>query len=161
MSEDQTQSGSTDLPADLHVLLVDDDSAFLDLAHAMMTSIGIAHVTRAASGREAFEKLQAGGRVVDVILCDQKMTQGTGLELLWVVRTAQIASFRPDACFLLLTAAGDHETVALAGRLDVSGYLIKPVTPQKLRAAIVQGRRRSIKVDVARYRQVELPQPTQ
>jgi len=57
MSEEQTQPGSTGLAADIHVLLVDDDGAFLDLIYAMKTSIGIAHVTRAASGREAFEKL--------------------------------------------------------------------------------------------------------
>jgi len=99
--------------------------------------------------------------VVDVILCNQNMAQGTGLELLWVVRTAQVPSFRLDACFLLVTAAGDHETVDLARRLDVSGYLVKPVTPQKLRASIVQGRKRSFRVDFTRYRQVQLPQPAQ
>lgn len=144
---------------ELHVLLVDDDTAFLDLVQAMLKSIGVAQVTRAASGREAFEKLHGPGPRVDVILCDYNMAQGTGLELLWVVRTGQVKSFRPDACFLLLTASGDHETVSLAARLDVSGYLVKPVTPQKLRTAIVQGRKRAIRIDFAKYKQVQLPQP--
>lgn len=143
---------------ELHVLLVDDDNTFLDLVHAMLKSIGVGHVSRATSGRAAFETLLTGQRVVDVVLCDQNMDEGTGLELLWVVRTGQVKHFRPDACFLLLTASGDHETVGLAGRLDVSGYLIKPVTPQKLRTAISQGRKRAIKIDFARYKQVQLPQ---
>lgn len=143
---------------ELHVLLVDDDNTFLDLIQAMLKSIGVGHVSRATSGRAAFEALLSGARVVDVILCDQNMAEGTGLELLWVVRTGQVKAFRPDACFLLLTATGDHETVGLAGRLDVSGYLIKPVTPQKLRAAISVGRKRAIKIDFARYKQVQLPQ---
>jgi len=144
--------------ADLHVLLVDDDSAFLDLIQAMLKVLGITQVSRAASGREAFEKLSASAKIVDVILCDYNMEQGTGLELLWVVRTAQVKSVRPDACFILLTASGDHETVGTAARLDVSGYLIKPVTPQKLRTAISAARKRAIRIDFARYKQVQLPQ---
>jgi CheY-like chemotaxis protein len=159
MAPEQTTTAGTENLEALHVLIVDDDNVFLDLVQAMLKSIGVVHVSRATSGREAFELLQASPRVVDVILCDQNMEQGTGLELLWVVRTAQVKSFRPDACFVLLTASGDHETVGLAGRLDVSGYLIKPVTPQKLRTAIAQGRKRAIKIDLARYKQVQLPQP--
>lgn len=152
------QSDLEDL-GNLHVLLVDDDTAFLDLVEGMLTSIGITTVTRAQSGREAFQALVSSQRVVDVVLCDQNMAQGTGLELLWVVRTGQVKSFRPDACFVLLTASGDHDTVAIAARLDVSGYLVKPVTPQKLHAAISQGRKRAIKIDIPKYKQVQLPQP--
>jgi CheY-like chemotaxis protein len=159
MNQTQSKSGETEDLGDLHVLLVDDDAAFLDLIHAMLNAIGIVHVSRAHSGREAFEILLGGQRVVDVVLCDQNMAEGTGLELLWVVRTGQVKSFRPDACFLLLTASGDHETVATAARLDVSGYLVKPVTPQKLRAAISQGRKRAIRLDFNKYKQVQLPQP--
>jgi CheY-like chemotaxis protein len=143
----------------LHVLLVDDDTAFLDLIQAMLKSIGVVHVSRAASGRAAFELLHSGARIVDVVLCDQNMAEGTGLELLWVVRTGQARGFRADACFILLTASGDHETVALAARLDVSGYLVKPVTPPKLRTSISQGRKRAIRIDINRYKNVQLPTP--
>lgn len=159
MTQTPSSSGETEDLGNLHVLLVDDDTAFLDLIHAMLKAIGVVHVSRAGSGREAFGQLLSGQRVVDVILCDQNMAEGTGLELLWVVRTGQVKSFRPDACFLLLTASGDHDTVATAARLDVSGYLVKPVTPQKLRTAISQGRKRAIRIDFNKYKQVQLPQP--
>lgn len=142
----------------LHVLIVDDDNTFLDLVHAMLGAIGITNVTRAISGRDAFEKLHGGERVVDCILCDYIMEEGTGLDLLYVVRTGQVKKVRPDACFVLLTASGEHETVAAAAQLDVSGYLVKPVTPQKLRTAISTARKRPIKIDFARYKQVSLPQ---
>lgn len=159
MAPTQTLSDtSTERLDELHVLLVDDDNAFLDLVQAMLNAIGVTHVSRATSGRAAFEVLLSSQKIVDVILCDYHMAEGTGLELLWVVRTGQVKSFRPDACFLLVTASGDHETVALAARLDVSGYLIKPVTPQKLRASIAAGRKRAIKIDFAKYKQVQLPQ---
>ncbi len=159
MTPPQSPSDTTNERLDnLHVLLVDDDNAFLDLIQAMLNAIGVMHVSRAASGRAAFETLLSSPKIVDVILCDYHMAEGTGLELLWVVRMGQVKSFRPDACFLLLTADGDHETVAVAARLDVSGYLIKPVTPQKLRTAIVAGRKRAIRIDFAKYKQVQLPQ---
>jgi DNA-binding NtrC family response regulator len=157
MTPEPTPPVDTERLEDLHVLLVDDDNAFLDLVQAMLKAIGVVHVSRADSGRTAFEILLASPRVVDVVLCDQNMAQGTGLELLWVVRTGQVKAFRPDACFVLLTASGDHETVALAARLDVSGYLIKPVTPQKLRTAITAGRKRAIRIDFNKYKAVQLP----
>lgn len=159
MNQTQSKSGDSEDLGNLHVLLVDDDGAFLDLVHAMLNAVGVSYVSRAHSGRQAFEILLGAQRVVDVVLCDQNMAEGTGLELLWVVRTGQVKSVRPDACFVLLTASGDHETVAAAARLDVSGYLVKPVTPQKLRAAISQGRKRAIKIDFNKYKQVQLPQP--
>lgn len=152
-------AGNEDL-GHLHVLVVDDDHTFLDLLQAMLNAIGVQHVSRATSGREAYEILLSSPRVVDVILCDYVMEEGTGLELLWVVRTGQVKSFRPDACFLLVTSASDRDTVAAAGQLDVSGYLVKPATPDKLRAAIVAGRKRAIKIDFARYKQVQLPSAT-
>lgn len=159
MNQTLNKSGETENLGNLHVLLVDDDNAALDFVHAMLKAVGVANVSRARSGREAFEILMSGARAIDVILCDQNMAEGTGLELLWVVRTGQVKSFRPDACFVLLTASGDHDTVTTAARLDVSGYLVKPVTPLKLCTAISQGRKRAIKIDFNKYKQVQLPQP--
>jgi AmiR/NasT family two-component response regulator len=61
-------------------------------------------------------------------------------------------------CFLMLTASNDPGALAIAARLDVSGYVTKPVTPDKLRSAIVQGYNRTIYPDVERYNCVLLPQ---
>lgn len=142
---------------DLHVLLVDDDNAFLDLLEALLQHLGVKAITRAASGRDAFGKLHHIERVVDCVLCDYSMAEGNGLQLLQAIRTAKIKFFRPDACFILVTASGDHEVVGMAARLDVSGYLVKPVTPDKLKAAILKARTRAIKIDFNRYTQVAVP----
>ncbi len=150
-------AGQEERLEDLHVLLVDDDAAFLDLLEALLGHLGIEAITRAASGREAFGKLHGIERVVDCVLCDYSMAEGNGLQLLQAIRTAKIKNFRPDACFILVTASGDHEIVGLAARLDVSGYLVKPVTPDKLKAAIVKARARAIKIDFNRYMQVPVP----
>ena len=143
---------------DLHFLLVDDDVAFLALAEALLKANGATLITKAISGRDAFGKLHHVDRVVDCILCDYRMAEGNGLQLLQVIRTGKVRFFRPDACFILLTALGDHEIVALAARLDVNGYPVKPVKPEKLRDTVIKARSRTIKVDFQRYAQVAVPQ---
>lgn len=141
----------------LNVLLVDDETSFLDFLEALLRYIGISNIARASSGREAYAKLYKSERVTDCILCDIAMEDGNGLQLLHAVRTGQVPPVRPDACFLLLTASGEHENVAVAGSLDVSGYIVKPATAEKLRTAIVKGRARPIRIDFNRYNQVVLP----
>jgi DNA-binding NarL/FixJ family response regulator len=142
---------------DLHVLLVDDDVAFLDLLEALLQAIGVKLVSRATSGRDAFGQLHNATRVVDCVLCDYTMAEGNGLQLLQAIRMAKIKHFRPDACFILLTASGDTEVVGTAARLDVSGYLVKPVTPDKLKTTIIKARARAIRIDFNRYMQVQVP----
>jgi response regulator of citrate/malate metabolism len=85
------------------------------------------------------------------------MSAGNGLQLLQAVRTGKIKSLRPDSCFILITGTGDPEIVQVAAELDVSGYLVKPVTLEKLRAAIIKGRSRIFPVNMEKYNSVNLP----
>ena len=157
MSPDSRPAAKEDRMEDLHVLLVDDDVAFLDLLEALLQYLGVKLITRATNGIEAFGKLHNIERVVDCVLCDYSMAEGNGLQLLQAIRTAKIKFFRPDACFILVTSSGDHEIVAMAARLDVSAYLVKPVTPDKLKTTIIKARARAIKIDFNRYTQVQVP----
>lgn len=149
------QLSSNDLKK-LHVLIVDDDPAMLDAMDMILKSIGISQVTRAGNNGDAVACLTTGGRVVDCILCDYSMPEGSGLRLLQAVRTGKIKYCRPDASFLLVTASGERDTVEAAALLDVSGYLVKPVTPAKLQSAILHARGKAIQVDIAKYSQVVL-----
>ncbi|MEQ9447839.1 MAG: response regulator [Rhodospirillaceae bacterium] len=143
---------------DFHVFIVDDDEAFVTLIHAMLRALGITKVTRAFSGAEAFDKLSRDERVVDCILCDISMENGTGLQLLRQVRTSSVPRVRPDIPFVLVTASSHPDTIGHAAQLDVSGYLVKPVTKEKLLSALKTARRRGIKVDIPRYARVVLPE---
>jgi two-component system chemotaxis response regulator CheY len=143
--------------SDLHILLVDDDNVFLDLMQALLQALGVSHITRADSGMDAFNKLSKIDRVVDVVLCDYTMAQGNGLQLLQAIRMGKIKFFRPDACFILLTASGEPKVVATAADLDVNAYLVKPVTPDKLRNTIAKARARMIRIDIPRYANVTIP----
>jgi len=151
-----TQISDADLK-NLHILIVDDDAVMLDILDALLQSIGVALVTRATSGLDALGKLAKSERVVDCILCDYTMSAGNGLQLLQAIRMGQVRYFRPDACFILVTASGAAETVAMAAELDVSGYLVKPATPDKLRTAIAKARARAIKINFQKYSQLVVP----
>ena len=107
--------------------------------------------------RSAFTKLAKTPKVVDVVLCDYSMEAGNGLQLLQSIRTGAIKIIRPDTCFILLTSSGDPSVVEAAAQLDINGYLVKPITPATLQAAIVKGRSRAVKVDFARYGRVVVP----
>jgi CheY-like chemotaxis protein len=141
----------------LHVLIVDDDTAMLDLIEALLKSLWIGTISRATSGAEAYNILSRTDKVVDCTLCDYSMAKGNGLQLLQAVRLGQVKNCRPDASFVLLTASGDSTVVAMAAELDVSGYIVKPATPEKLQSAIIKARSRAIKIDRAKYGRVTVP----
>jgi CheY-like chemotaxis protein len=141
----------------LHVLVVEDDDIILDLIETMLRGLGIGRVTRATSGSEAFGKIAKIDRVVDCVLCDYTMSPGNGLQLLHAIRTGKIKNLRPDSCFILVTGAADPGTVKVAAELDVSGYLVKPPTPDKLRVAITKARGRAIALNMEKYNAVQVP----
>ena len=155
-SASQSSSEAYDV-RNLHILIVDDDAMTLDLIAGLLQSMGVSKITRAKSGAEAFVILSTPGRVVDCVLCDFSMANGNGLQLLQAVRLGQAKFLRPDACFVLLTASGAPETVSIAAQLDVSGYLRKPATPDKIRTAIAKARGRAIRLNHSKYAQMVIP----
>ncbi len=142
----------------LHVLIVDDDLMYLDMLAGMLATIGITHVSRADCGAHALEALADRSKAVDCVISDYKMSNGSGLALLQNVRMGRAKSLRPDSCFVLLTGSGDTEVVKLAARLDVSGYLIKPVSAEKLQATIERARARVFPLDFKKYAEVVVPE---
>lgn len=77
-SDTPTAAGDRTSPAELRILVVDDEPG---IRHALRRMLGRRHrVETAENGREAFERLSAGGRF-DVILCDLMMPEMTGVQL--------------------------------------------------------------------------------
>ena len=151
------------LPVDMsfqgfHVLAVDDDDASLRLMVKVLGDLGVARVVTARSGSEAFALLQSTGRPFDCILCDLKMPSGNGLQLLKAIRCGEAKGTRPDACFVFLTALNDAPTIRTAGQLDANGYLVKPLTVERLRMALARGKARAFAIDFGRYSVVPVPQ---
>jgi signal transduction histidine kinase len=84
-------------------------------------------------GREALEYLRSG-QAADAILCDQRMPEMTGIEVL-----RQAKSIRPETTRLLFTAYSDIRTVIDAiNQGHVFRYLGKPCEPYEIAAVVRQ-----------------------
>ena len=143
--------------ANLHILIIDDQELHLDIIEAMLLKIGVAKVIRAKSGADAIAAIKTAARAVDCTICDYRMENGNGLEFLKYVRMGQAKSLRADACIILLTASTDVGIIQTAGELDANAYLVKPVTPDKLKAAIERARSRYFPINFDKYSRVILP----
>lgn len=141
----------------LSILVIDDDTVFLNLIEGMLKSLGVKSILRATSGADAVAKLKEAAARVDCVLCDYSMANGNGLQLLQAVRLGQLKFFRPDVCFVLVTASAQPGVVQTALELDVSGYIVKPVTAEKLKATIVKARSRYFILNLNKYADVILP----
>jgi two-component system KDP operon response regulator KdpE len=106
------------------ILLVDDErTARLSLAEILRME-GY-DVVVADGGKAAVLFLRA--RDFDVVLCDLKMPEVDGLDVLAVCR-----QHRPATEFILLTAYGTMDTAVEALRRGASDYLLKPALPETI-----------------------------
>jgi DNA-binding NtrC family response regulator len=110
--------------ASLHVLVIDDEPALRQILSAAVKKAGYS-VDQAATASEASSKLVRGD--VDVALCDIKLPDGNGIDLL---RDAKAAGL--DTAFVMVTAFGSMETAVEALRAGAFDYVVKPVASEEL-----------------------------
>ena len=113
----QTTGDTLSIPAD--ILIIDDDQRWLTLVVELiateMTDFNVATAESLAAGREQFD-----AEAFDCIVCDYRLGDGTGLELLKEVRAS-----RPELPFILITSRGDESVAADAISLGVTDYIEK------------------------------------
>jgi CheY-like chemotaxis protein len=112
---------------ELHILLVDDDEVdVMNVQRAFQKS----HITNplhiAGNGIEALAKLRDGSiGPRRVVLLDLNMPKMNGIEFLREVRSDP--ALQPTSVVVLTTSDGERDKVE-AFKLNVAGYLLKPVT---------------------------------
>jgi two-component system response regulator HydG len=116
------------------VLVVDDRTNMLRLMQKVLRRD--ARVLTAERGTEALRLIEM--QAVSVVLCDLKMPDIDGLE---VLRAAK--QLRPDAEFVLMTAYGSVPTAVDAMRLGAYDYITKPFEPEAARAVVLRALNRS------------------
>lgn len=122
----------------MRILIADDESIIRMGLKAMLQEMGHA-VLEATNGREALE--MARRHLPDLAILDINMPYTDGIQ------AAKTLSRTQPLPILILTAYSDQETVERAADLPIQGYLIKPVDPKQLEAAIT--------VAVKRFGQVQ------
>lgn len=108
----------------MHVLIIDDEAALRQILTSVLTKAGYTTDT-AENVRDAAAKLVRGD--VDVALCDIRMPDGDGVELVRSMRGAGI-----DTQFIMVTAFASMETAVEALRAGASDYMVKPVNKEDL-----------------------------
>ncbi len=116
------------------VLVVDDKPNMLRLIAKILRDD--ATVETAPNGRSAIEVLKR--EPVDAVLCDLKMPDMDGLEVLTASKR-----LRPSAGFILMTAHASVDTAVRALREGAYDYLTKPFEPEHARRVILRAAGRS------------------
>ncbi len=124
----------------MHVLVVDDEAANRQILSTMIARAGYS-VDVAAGVKDATDKLSKGD--VDVALCDIRMPDGDGIELVQKFRTAGAGI---DTQFIMVTAFASMETAVEALRAGATDYIVKPVCEEDIlhrleRIEVVRGLR--------------------
>jgi YesN/AraC family two-component response regulator len=139
-------------------LLVDDETFMLGLIDRVLKQCQAGRVQRAANGGRALELFQGKAMQVDCIIADLNMKPMNGLELLQAVRAGIRRNIPRDQCFIMLTGNAESDAVKAAIALDVHGYILKPISIEKLVSTIDMAFGRTITLkDAAQYRAVKLP----
>ncbi len=111
------------------VIVVDDEPITrLDLTQ-MLKELGLEVVGEAGDGFDAVELCRACHP--DAVLLDVRMPVFDGLGAAQIIVDEDLAG-----CVVLLTAFSDRELIERAGRIGVTGYLVKPVEQRLILPAI-------------------------
>lgn len=123
-------------PADIKVLIVDDQATMRRIIRRSLRKIGITDVHPAENGAAALEWLNfPSNPCPDVIICDLHMDTMDGLEFANTIRRGKGG---PDKMIpiLLLTGESDKMLLEVAQQVGVTQVLQKPISPQDLGIAI-------------------------
>lgn len=103
------------------LLVVDDDPLNVDMLARRLERAGFV-VERAASGREALDRVEAASP--DLVLLDHNMPEMTGIEVLSLLRKTYSSL---DLPVIMVTAVNDSQVIADALHLGANDYITKPV----------------------------------
>jgi YesN/AraC family two-component response regulator len=115
------------MPPSGRILVVDDDPALIEAAQA--TLVPPHRVFSARKGIQALEVLEQ--QVLDLVLLDYILPDGSGLELLRVIRRTA-----PTLPIILMTGFGSEDVAVESFRSGARDYLKKPFTALDLLARV-------------------------
>jgi two-component system chemotaxis response regulator CheY len=106
-------------------LVVDDSATLRRIVANALKSIGIPDVVEATDGNDALQKC---GASVDLVITDWNMPVMGGLDLVRALRAAG-----RTLPILMVTTRSNRDDILQAVEAGVTGYLLKPFTPQSVR----------------------------
>jgi len=112
------------------ILFIDDEKDVVDVWERILTSLGY-QVTASESPRTAMDLFQQSPEKFDVIITDLDMPQINGLSLIRAVK-----DIRPDIRIIVHSGIKTREYEQGAADLDITCFLQKPVSIEKMTQAL-------------------------
>jgi DNA-binding NtrC family response regulator len=113
------------------VLIVEDEAAQRRILEETVKRLGF-DVSTAESGVRGLEVLKGpGGASIELVILDLVMPEMGGLEFL-----ESLQAIRGDLPVIVQTSQGSIETVIKAMRAGADDFVVKPVSPERLKASI-------------------------
>ncbi|MEC4673695.1 MAG: response regulator [Nitrospirota bacterium] len=109
------------------VLIAEDHSAARKILTVLIQKLGVTQVESVANGVEALARIQV--QPADLLIVDWNMPEMDGLELLKAIRADKNTE---GTKVLMVTADDDRDHVLQAILAGADGYLVKPVTIERL-----------------------------
>lgn len=118
-------------PAELRLLIIDDDVSTLKIASKLLNHVGYEHVTLISSGADAIELMKTTVELkqkgitqqFDLVMSDIHMPGIDGFEVLREVRKLD-----PEITFYMMSGTEDLDLVYRCLKLGADHYIIKPLT---------------------------------
>ena len=119
------------LPLDVKILVVDDSESMRRIGKQDLNDIGFKDITHADDGATALPLLKNGD--FGFLITDWNMPQMEGIDLVKAVRADPRLKGMP---ILMVTAEAKREQIIQAAQAGVNDYIVKPFTPDTLKAKI-------------------------
>lgn len=110
----------------MNVLVCDDDSVVIKLVELALKDKQV-NLSIARNGQEGLNLLNERNDF-DLIITDLHMPVRTGDDLLRLVREEQ----KKDTPIIMLSSDNEEEVIALAQKMGITDYIVKPITSEKL-----------------------------
>lgn len=118
-------------PSPRTFLVVDDSPTMRRIIRATLGKFGYTNITEAGTGLEALQKAKAG--TYDCVLTDWNLPDFDGLQLTQKLRQMPAYQHTP---IVMITTEQAKEDVIHAMQRGINAYIIKPFTPEILKAKL-------------------------
>lgn len=118
----------------LKVLVIDDEMYIRRVVVQLLRRLEVTYTVEAAEGKAGYIELVRNRP--DIVLCDINMKPVDGMSFLSILRKTANKEIA-DTPVIFLTADAQQETVIRAAKLNVNGYLVKPVSLTDLKKRMI------------------------
>ncbi len=114
---------------ELTALIVDDEQTMRSLLAKLLHQCGCSVIGHADNGKDGYQQFTA--REPDIVFLDINMPRQNGMELLEKIRAEN-----SDVHICMVSADAFAENVKRAAELGVDGFVVKPVTLERIEKVI-------------------------